>query len=98
MFHAWRSFHFDETVETIDAYVQRIRQVAAMLNYGEPQILEVFKNTLPSHLYWVLISIDHLMQAVETGKRIISKESNIDSKPDRVQKSHLFNNERRCSM
>ena len=43
LFHAQRSFHFDENEETIDAYVQRIRQVAAMLNYDEPQILEVFK-------------------------------------------------------
>ena len=50
MFHTWRSFHFDENAETIYAYVQRIRQVAAMLNYGEPQILEVFK-TLCLHIF-----------------------------------------------
>ena len=43
LFHAWIILHFDENAETIDAYVQRIRQVAAMLNYHEPQILEVFK-------------------------------------------------------
>ena len=42
VFHVWRSFHFDENAETIDAYVQRIRQVAGMHNYGEPQILKVF--------------------------------------------------------
>ena len=46
LFHAWRSFSFDENTETIDAYVICIRQVAALLGYGEPQILEVFKNTL----------------------------------------------------
>ena len=51
LFHAWRFFHFDENSETIDAYIQRIRQVDVMYNYGEPQILEVFKNTLLSHLY-----------------------------------------------
>ena len=28
LFHAWRSFHFDENTETIDAYVHHIRQVA----------------------------------------------------------------------
>ena len=38
LFHAWRSFNFDENTETIDAYVTRIRQVATVLGYGEPQI------------------------------------------------------------
>ena len=45
LFHAWRSFSFDKNTETIDAYVTCIRQVADVLGYGEPQILEVFKNT-----------------------------------------------------
>ena len=31
----------------------RIRQVATLLGYGEPQILQVFKNTLPTRLYWI---------------------------------------------
>ena len=35
LFHAWRSFNFDENTETIDAYVIHIRQVAALLVYGE---------------------------------------------------------------
>ena len=39
LFHAWGSFTFDENTETIDAYVTCIRQVAALLGYGEPQIL-----------------------------------------------------------
>ena len=55
LFHVWRSFTFDENIETIDSYVIKIRQVATLLGYGEPQILEVFKNTLPTNLYWVLI-------------------------------------------
>ena len=50
LFHAWRSFTFDGNTETIDSYVIRIRQVATLLGYGEPQILEVFKNTLPTKL------------------------------------------------
>ena len=54
LFHAWRSFHFDENVETIDTYVNCIRLVATLLGYQEPQILEVFKNTLLTKLYWVL--------------------------------------------
>ena len=52
LFHAWRSFHFEENTESIDTYVHDIRQVATLLGYEEPQILEVFKNTLPTRLYW----------------------------------------------
>ena len=37
LFHVWRSFHYDENVETLDAYVTRIRQMARLLGYGEPQ-------------------------------------------------------------
>ena len=63
-----------KTQKTIDAYVTCIRQVATLLGYGEPQILEVFKNTLPTKLYWILLPIDDLRQAVDTAKRIITKE------------------------
>ena len=74
LFHAWRSFSFAENTETIDAYVTCIRQVATLLGYKEPQILEVFKNTLPTKLYWILFPIEDLRQAVETAKRILTKE------------------------
>ena len=57
LFHAWRSFNFDESTETIDSYVMQIRQVATLLGYGEPEVLEVFKNTLPTKLYWKLFPI-----------------------------------------
>ena len=74
LFHAWRSFNFDENTETIDAYVMQLRQVATLLDYGEPQVLEVFKNTLPTKLYWILFPIEDLRQMVETAKRILTKE------------------------
>ena len=74
LFHAWRSFHYDENVETPDVYVTRIRQVAELLGYGEPQVLEVFKNTVPNRLYWVLFPIDNLREAVDTAKRFLTKE------------------------
>ena len=45
-----------------------------LLGYQEPQILEVLKNTLPTKLYWVLFPIIDLRQAVETAKRISTKE------------------------
>ena len=74
LFHAWRSFTFDENTETIDSYVIQIRQVATLLGYGEPQILEVFKNALPTKLYWILFPIEDLRQAVDAAKRILTKE------------------------
>ena len=43
LFHAWRSFHFNENTEKLDAYVTCIRQVVASLGYGKPQILEVLR-------------------------------------------------------
>ena len=74
LFHAWRSFTFNENAKTIDSYVIQIRQVATLLGYGEPQILEVFKNTLPTKLYWILFPIEDLRQAVDIAKRIMTKE------------------------
>ena len=73
-FHTWRSFQCDESTDTIDSYIHRVKQVAALLNYGEPQILELFKNTLPSRLYYMLYQIDNLRVAVETAKRLLTKE------------------------
>ena len=73
LFHAWRSFYFDKNVETLDTYVHHIRQVATLLGYQEPQILEVFKNTLLTKLYWILFPIMDLRQGVEMAKRILTK-------------------------
>ena len=73
LIHAWRLFTFNKNTETIDSYVIWIRQVATLLGYGEPQILEVFKNTLPMKLYWILFPIEDLRQAVDTAKRILTK-------------------------
>ena len=74
VFHAWRFFNFDENTETTDAYVTCIRQVATLLGYGEPQILEVFKNTLPTKLYWILFPIEDLRQVVEIAKSSLTEE------------------------
>ena len=51
-----------------------ISQVAPLSGYGEPQILEVFKNTLPTKLYWILFPTENLMQAVDTAKTILTKK------------------------
>ena len=77
LFHAWSSFHYDENAETVDVYVNKIRQGEAILGYGELQILEVFKNTISNRLYWILYPIDNLRVAVKTAKRVLTKE-NID--------------------
>ena len=45
LLHAWRSLHYDKNSEITHAHVQRMQQVAEMLNYSEPQILQVFKKT-----------------------------------------------------
>ena len=72
-FHVWRSFHYDESTDSIDSYISKIKQVAVLLNYGEPQILELFKNTLLSKLYWILFPINNLRDAVDAVKRVQTK-------------------------
>ena len=49
-------------------------QVAAMLNYGEMQILENFKNTLPYQLYLTLINVNNPRNAIDLAKRVLTKE------------------------
>ena len=73
-FHVWRLFRYDENEDTIDSYILKVKQVASLLNYGEPETLELFKNTLPSKLYWILFPINNLREAVETAKRVMNKE------------------------
>ena len=48
--------------------------MGTLLNYGEPQILELFKNTLPSRLYYMVYNINNLREAVETAKHMLTKE------------------------
>ena len=50
------------------------KRLSKWLDFGEPQILDLFKNTLPSRLYYMLYQIDDLRVAVETTKRLLTKE------------------------
>ena len=84
LFHAWRSFHYDENVETPDAYVIRIKQVARLLGYEDLQVLEVFKNTVPKRLYWVLFSIDNCMMLLRQQKDSWQRKRLIDKWLDKV--------------
>ena len=74
LFHAWRTFKFDENMDTVDSYILRMSQVMAMLNYGKMQILENFKNTLPYRLYLTLINVNNLRDAIDLAKRVLTKE------------------------
>ena len=74
LFPAWRKFKFDKNTDTIDSYVLRMSQVTAMLNYGEMQILENFKNTLLYRLYLTLINVNNLRDAIDLTKRVLTKE------------------------
>ena len=58
----------------IDSYITYIRYIATLLGCGKSQVLEVFKNTLLTRLYWVLFPIEDLRLAVETAIRILTKE------------------------
>ena len=60
--------------DTFDSYISKIKEVAALLNSGEPQILELFKNTLPTKLYWISFPINNLRDAVDAMKRVLTKE------------------------
>ena len=54
----------------IDSYIHKVKQVADLLDYG----LELFKNTLPSRLYYMVYNINNLREAVETVKFMLMKE------------------------
>ena len=74
LFHAWRTFKFDENTDMVDSYILRMSQVMAMLNYGEMQILEYFNNTLPYRFYSTLINVNNLRDAIDLTKRVLTKE------------------------
>ena len=74
LFHACRTFKFDENTDTIDSYILRMSQVAAMVHYGEMQISENFKNTLLYQLYSNLNNVNNLRDAIDLAKRVLTKE------------------------
>ena len=72
--HQWRTLNYDESADTIDSYVIKLRQLAALLGYGELQMLETFKNTVPGKIYWALFPINNFREAIDTAKRVMAKE------------------------
>ena len=71
LFHVWRTFKFDKNMDMVDSYVLRMSQVVAMLNYGEMEILENFKNTFLYRLYSTLINVNNLRDAIHLTKRVL---------------------------
>ena len=67
-------FILKKKTESLHSYITCIRKVATLLGYGKPQLLKVFKNMLPTSLFWLPFPIEDLRQAVETAKRILTKE------------------------
>ena len=66
--------HFISMTEPFNSYATHMRQVATSVGYCEPRVLDVFKDTFPTRLYWVLFHIGDLRQIVEKAKRILKKE------------------------
>ena len=50
LYHAWRSFSFDENTETIDAYVRCIRQVGSLFGLWKATNFRGVQNTLPTKI------------------------------------------------
>ena len=46
----------------------------ALLDYAELQILELFKITIPSKLYYIVFNMNNLRQAVDAAKHMMTKE------------------------
>ena len=67
-----------------------------MLNYGEPQILELMKNTLPSRLYPILFPIDNLRDAITMAKWVMIKEK-IDRQKTSQSSTGPFMRVNKCS-
>ena len=79
-----RNFCFDENVDTIDSYVTRIKQVAALLNYGDLELLELLRNTLPNRLYYLIYRENNLEEVIEIAKTVLTKEKLDKEKTDQA--------------
>ena len=74
LFHACRTFKFDDNTDTIDSYVLRMSQVAVMLNYGENADFGKFQKHLPYRLYSTVINVNNSKDAIDLAKRVLTKE------------------------
>ena len=56
LYFRWRVMKWDDTGESIESYVQKIRHLANILGYGEPQVLELLKHSIPSRYFLAIDS------------------------------------------
>ena len=60
--------------------------MAALINYGESQILKFFKNTLLCRLYYMFYQMNDLRVVVETANRLLTKDQ-MDKKSEQATAS-----------
>ena len=53
----------------------QLKQCAQMLGYTKGQVLELFKSTLHTWYYYLLFSIQNPREAVESAKKVMTKEN-----------------------
>ena len=74
LYFRWRVMKWDDTGESIESYVQKIRHLANLLGYGEPQVLELLKHSIPSRYFWPLIHTDDVNQCKDMIEMLQTKE------------------------
>ena len=52
------------------------KNCAQNLRYKEGQVLELFRNTLPTRIYYLLFGIQNPREVVESVKRVMTNEKN----------------------
>ena len=55
-FHVWRSFRYDENEYIIDSYILKVKQVASLLNYGEPENFRIIQKHIAKQVVLDIIS------------------------------------------
>ena len=74
LYFRWRVMKWDESSESIEAYVEKIRHLANLLGYGEAQVLELLKHSIPSRYFWPLIHIDEVNACKDMIEMLQTKE------------------------
>ena len=78
LFHAWRTFKFDENTDMIDSYVTKNESGYSNAKLWRNADFRNFKNTLPYQLYLTLINVNNLRDAIDLAKRVLTKEQLAD--------------------
>ena len=66
---AWKNLKWEPTKEKLNDFVYRFRRVVEELGYNADQNLDVFRCSVPSHLYLYLKGATTIKEAMENIKR-----------------------------